>query len=445
MFKWLVSRIGKIIGRKMNALFYQLLYRELLQEIVTINDNDLAKAFEEFKDLGIQGAMDSAHRQAAVLKYFPGEPLKLLEYMEILWQVVFGIKMGDHKVVHEEIPGAEFPRVKYQIQRCPVCGGYGDSVHDKVDIGTAKKTPVLYACGIMGMLQTVANYILELRGGPYRIIFSETQCIGRGDPFLEISCDIVPMTELGQDPSDQTQVSQPFISIEKFEEFLEAPLDNLKKNLEEIIETNLSMTPNELLAHFENYEDDMIRIIGYLGVHLLNEYGGLVETILENATLARASGYWFQNLRDFIRLFLPREVIEDYHWLFVDLLDGLAPDNMVEKFRSFESSDFVSLVLEGAQQALENLGIDFNELKSNIWDELKRDEVEPGFSPNTIISLMQEFMSLTLKLMSLPVKMLLTSQHAQAKTVVNSTKTLYEDIREHGDRIFDIIAEFREK
>ncbi len=35
-------------------------------------------------------------------------------------------------------------------------------------------------------------------------------------------------------------------------------------------------------VYFRNYEDDMIRIIGYLGTPLLNEYGGLLEKSLQN-------------------------------------------------------------------------------------------------------------------------------------------------------------------
>ncbi|MHA1732869.1 MAG: hypothetical protein ACTSU5_13065 [Promethearchaeota archaeon] len=441
MFKWLVSRIGRLIGRKMNALFYQLLYRELLKEVNEIDGNDPAAAFLDFKEMGILGALDSAHRQASVLKYFPGDPLKLLEYMEILWQVIFGLKMGEHNVVHEEIPGREFPVVKYQITKCPVCGGYGDSEEDTVDISAAGDSPQLYACGIMGMLQTVANFIMETRGSEWRIVFSETKCIARGDPFLEISCEIVPAAEVAEPTGEPIARSNPLFSIEKFEEFLSAPLDKVKETLEEIVETNLSMTPEELLSYFENYEDDMVRIIGYLGVHLMNEYGGAVEKVLENDALAKAAGYWFQSLRDFVRLFLPREVVEDYHKLFVDLLDGLAPDSMVDRLRDFESFDFVTLLLEGAQQALENLGIDFDELKANVWEELKGEAPGTGPSPSLVLSLVQELMALTLKLAGLPVKMVLTSQHAQLKTVASSAKDLYEDIREHGDRIVDIIGE----
>ncbi|GAB4310544.1 MAG: hypothetical protein Kow0069_10790 [Promethearchaeota archaeon] len=446
MFKWLVGRIGKLIGRNMNALYYSLLYRELLREVVDAKRGDVNEAFAEFKRLGELGALDSAHRQESVLRYFPGEPLKLLEYMEVLWQVIFGMPMGEHEVVTQQFPGDEYPVVKYQIKRCPVCAGHGLSEHDVVDVSKVKDSPQLYACGIMGMLQTVANFILGIRGSDHKIVFSETACIARGDPYLEITCSIVPFERDEAQRSSASTLAGSLFSIEKVEDFLNRPMDNVKKVLEDVIEKNLSMTPNELLSHFENYEEDMVRVVGYLGVHLLNEYGGLVEKLLSNATIAKAAGYWFNSLKDFVRLFLPREVTEDYHRLFVELLEGLAPEGMVERFRGFNSFEFVTLVLEGCQMALENLGVDFEGLRENIWEELRESQAdqEAWWFPDVVLSLLQELLTMSLKLFSLPVKLVVASQHAQVKTVAGSMRDLYEELKDHGDRILDILGELRD-
>ena len=114
-------------------------------------------------------------------------------------------------------------------------------------------------------------------------------------------------------------------------------------------------------------------IIGYLAVHLLNEYGGLIAKILENSTFAKIAGYLFKQLREFVLLFIPIDVINDYHQLLISFLDGLAPPEMVENVRQFSGKDDINFLFEGAQMALENLGIDFSELKDNVWEEIRRE------------------------------------------------------------------------
>jgi hypothetical protein len=39
-FKWLMKKITKAFGHSTNALFYSLLYREILKEINEITDNE---------------------------------------------------------------------------------------------------------------------------------------------------------------------------------------------------------------------------------------------------------------------------------------------------------------------------------------------------------------------------------------------------------------------
>lgn len=69
----------------------------------------------------------------------------------------------------------------------------------------------------------------------------------------------------------------------------------------------------------------MIRIIGYLGTHLLNEYGGLLEKSVKNEWFAKVLGYVFIQLKEMTLLFIPLDVIRDYNELLVSFLEGLAP------------------------------------------------------------------------------------------------------------------------
>ncbi|MFX0141753.1 MAG: hypothetical protein ACFFDN_49405, partial [Candidatus Hodarchaeota archaeon] len=220
-----------------------------------------------------------------------------------------------------------------------------------------------------------------------------------------------------------------------------------------------NMEPEHFFDYFRNYEDDMIRIIGYLGTHLLNEYGGILEKSLKNEWFARVLGYLFKQLKEMTLLFIPLDVIRDYNKLLVTFLEGLAPAEMVENVRLFTGKDTINYLFEGAQMALENLGIEFSELKENVWEELKEQRENGLVSSETstiertrekvpqIINIIQEFLMVINDILTLPIRVLISESHYGLKTAINSViseeEGLYGSIRERFDNIFDQIQEIR--
>jgi hypothetical protein len=252
---------------------------------------------------------------------------------------------------------------------------------------------------------------------------------------------------------------QDVLSLDKIEDLLDQPLEGVKEKVAEIIEDKLNMEPEHFFDYFRNYEDDMIRIIGFLTVHLLNEYGGFVEKILKNETFAKIAGYLFNQLKEFALLFIPIDVINDYHQLLITFLDGLAPVDMVENIKQFSGKDDISFIFEGAQIALENLGIDFSEIKENVWEELKRerenglissdqsmiDKTEEKFPK--IIKIIQELLMVFSEILTLPIRVLISESHYGLKTAINSVVSeeegLFGSIKNRIDTIFDYIQEIR--
>ena len=194
-------------------------------------------------------------------------------------------------------------------------------------------------------------------------------------------------------------------------------------------------------------------------VHLLNEYGGLIEKILENKTFSKIIGYFFNQLKEFTMLFIPIDVINDYHQLMVSFLEGLAPPEMVENMKKFSGKDDITFFYEGAQIALENLGIDFTELKDNVWEELRREKKDelvssdPSMIDKTeeqlpkIIRIVQEILMLIGDILTLPLRVLISESHYGLKTAINSVVSeeegLYGKIKDRLDVIFDYIQEIR--
>jgi len=482
-----MKKITKVFGRSTNALFYTLLYREILKEVNEITNNE-EESLIILREIGKRAAFESCERHSSIFKFMPGNPKKILDYFEILWVVVFGTELDEY--TYEEIPKEDSKYNDYvlKITKCPICAGYGHNIEDtfKFDKLKDKETEGL-ACGLCGMLESVANYILKIKRNDYRIQIIEQSCITKGGDCLQFICKIHDYKEWkeildsnieqekiirtyfkeaieGAEILQETKLDiidklQDVISIDKLEEYLDEPLESIKERVSNIIKEKLNMEPEHFFDYFRNYEDDMIRIIGYLGTHLMNEYGGLLEKFLKNEWLAKVFGYIFKQLKEMTLLFIPLDVIRDYNALLVSFLEGLAPVEMVDNVKQFTGKDTITYIFEGAQMALQNLGIDFSELKENVWEELKSERENGLISSDAstidrtrekvpqIINIIQQFLMIINDILTLPIRVLISESHYGLKTAINSVVSeeegLYGSIRERFDNIFDQIQEIR--
>ena len=486
--QWLLKKITKIFGRSTNSLFYTLLYREILKEINEITENE-EDTLLLLKEIGKRASYESCNRHPTVFKFMPGNPKKVLEYFELLWVVVFGKELAEGDLTHEEIitEDSKYSEYKIKIKTCPICAGYGQDDEDTFDFRKIKNPNTEgLACGLTGMLESVANYILNIKKSEYRISIFEQKCMAKEEECLQFSCKIYEIAEweelfskniqdqlksgvffeesVKEEPVPDSKLDfidklQDVISLDKIEELLDEPLEGIKQKIAELIRDKLNMEPDHFFDYFRNYEDDLIRIIGFLMVHLLNEYGGLIEKVLENETFSKIIGYFFNQLKEFTMLFIPIDVINDYHQLMVSFLEGLAPPEMVENIKKFTGKDDIKYFYEGAQMALENLGIDFTGLKENVWEELRREKEDdlvssdPSMKDKTeerlpkIMRIIQEILMLIGDIFTLPLRVLISESHYGLKTAINSVVSeeegLYGKIKDRIDVIFDYIQEIR--
>ncbi|MHA1468198.1 MAG: hypothetical protein ACTSP6_09005, partial [Promethearchaeota archaeon] len=192
-FQWLMKRVTKTFGRSTNALFYTLLYREVLTEINNITDDE-EESLKIFREIGKKASYESCERRSAVFKFMPGTPKKVLNYFEILWSVVFGMEIGE--ISYEEIP-KEGKHNDYllTIQKNPICAGYGDDPEDTFDFSKLSEDSEGCSAGICGMLESVANFVLKIKKSDYRIGITENKCMVKGSDYLQVSCKIYDFQE----------------------------------------------------------------------------------------------------------------------------------------------------------------------------------------------------------------------------------------------------------
>ncbi|MFX1394971.1 MAG: hypothetical protein ACFFAH_15565 [Promethearchaeota archaeon] len=480
MMQWIMKKVMKAFGRNTNALFYQLLYREILKEINEIIKNE-DESILILREIGKRAAYESCERHSGIFKLMPGSPKKVLTYFEILFSIVLGTEMGDYDYEEISKEGAKYNDYILNIKHNPVCAGYGDNAEDTFDFSKLSKGTEGCSAGLCGMLESVANFILKVKKNDYRIGMTESKCIVKGDNCFQLYCKVYDHREWNEYLESKPKITyfekiieeeiheeakldlidklQDFISLDKLDELLDEPLENIKEKVAELIRDKLNMEPDHFFDYFKNYEDDMIRIIGYLAVHLMNEYGGLVEKSLSSDLFAKIIGYIFKHLKEMTLLFIPLDVIRDYNKLLVNFLEDLAPTEMVENVRKFTGKDTVNFIFEGSEMAFENLGIDFSELKENVWEEMKKERedglitAEPSAVETTrekfpkIISIIQEILMIFTEILTLPVRVLISESHYGLKTAINSVASeeegLYGSIRERLDHVFDQIQEIR--
>lgn len=486
-FQWIMKKVTKVFSRTTNSLFYTLLYREILKEVqeITKNEEDSVVIFREF---GKRSAYESCERHSSIFKFMPGDPKKVLDYFSILWSIVFGMEIGEFS--YETIPKkGKYNDYVLTVNSNPICAGYGNDPEDTFNFKKLGSESEGCSAGLSGMLESVANFILKTKNVEYRISITEKECIAKGQGALKLNCFIYDYAEWQklnastisdqisskvklEEPKDepefvqQTKLDfvdklQDSLSLDKIEEILNEPLERIKEKISEIIRDKLNMDPENFFDYFRNYEDDMLRIIGFLIVHVLNEFGGIVEKILKNDTFAKVVGYLFNHFKEMTFLFIPLDVANDYHQLLIDFLDGMAPPEMVDNVRKYAGKDDINFLFEGAQTALENLGVNFSELRENIWEELKKDE-SSGLMPSEkfevenskdkfpkIIKIIQEMLMLISEILTLPIRMLVSEGHHGVKTAINSVVSeeeggLFERVKDRLDVIFDAFQELRQ-
>jgi hypothetical protein len=480
-----MKKITKVFGRATNGLFYSLLYREILKEINEITHNE-EESIKILREIGKKAAYESCERHSSIFKLMPGTPNKVIDYFEILFSVTLGMDIGEltYEVITKE--GAKYNDYTLSIKKNPICAGYKDDPEDTFDFSKLSKDSEGCSAGLSGMLESVANFILKIKKNDYRIGITEKKCIAKGDDCLQLYCKIYDYSEWKdfiESKTEERKTSefvfeegvekeieqeakldfidklQNMLTLDKLDDLIDQPLEGIKKRLAELIREKMNLEPEKFFDYFRNYEDDMFRIIGFIIIHLMNEYGGLVEKPLKSDVIAKVFGYSFKQFREMILLFIPLDVIGDYNKLMVSFLDGLAAPEMVENVKKFSGRDTLNFLFEGAQIALENLGINFSELKENVWEELKK-EREDGLIPSDrsvmdktqekfpkIIQVFQEILMLLNEILTLPVRIIISESHYGVKTAINSVVSeqegLYGSIRGRMDNIFDQIQEIR--
>ncbi|MHA1681514.1 MAG: hypothetical protein ACTSUE_10920 [Promethearchaeota archaeon] len=479
-FRWLVSRIVRLLGQKVNSLFYILMYRELQGEIAELAEKLGVQPAELSKEIGKRAANESAARHANILGLVPvnpSNPKKVVQYIETLWYILFGKKLTEYEIEAEERPDGRH-RVTFFIKNCPVCMGHEDDGEEYKKLyqlfsGDSEG----YACLMAGMLEELARIIMEHKKLDIRMDIKETKCYARGDDIMAVEATVVPAEEYNRRKGIALEITREIehtsgmgsvggmeeianqstrlfekiadtLKLDQIDEFFDTPVDSIKDRISEFVEKQLHFTPREILEYFKNYEDDVFRVVGYLVVHALNEAGDIVKQICGNFLLSKVLDIVVSAIEYGLETFLPEKIFEDNQQMVVRMMEDWAVDESVEKFKLMNAKDMFHRVLEGMKLAFMDYGAEFLGAKEATFILLKKSSLMQDKEPTQAFSLLfdifQEASLLSGYILAIPIKVFLSGSYESVRTPVTSIQEVYKSSRDHFEKLFDLIEQLQD-
>jgi hypothetical protein len=482
--KWAVMKIGQAVARNVSSLYYQLVYREMFREINSLTKSE-DDAVESAYNLGYFAALESAERQKPVFRLFPSQPEKILGYMPLIWQINFGMPMGEYKVEWDR-SDPERPICKYRISNFPLMFDYGkDPERDNLPLDKFNFNNNGYGAIMTGMLTTAVSFILKIKGSNKCIIVKNSEDISRGDPYFTLHCQILPVEEMpsfnlegikteeagldsGENPEDvdgEQELSRSDniwakitekISIDQVDEILSTPTGYIQVILKKLIEDALHMKPDDAFDHFTNYEREFIKILGFLSVHLFNELGQLPQKIFETEKIAKVYGHLFNSVRNNAQKILPISIIGDLKSFMIEVITGVAPEEFIQSFSEILDVEMLNLFFDGAQKALQDLGINFIGLKKSLMMEFQSEKSPEPIAENqekenkinrTMLfeKLFNEFVVSSSALLSIPGQLgliLVFNAFSGSNEIFSS---VFTTVRDSSQQIIEIVEKLNEE
>lgn len=480
-FKWIALKAGTALGRQVPSLFYQLFYRELYRQLLNITEDPKMAVDLSYK-LGYTAAEESAQRQKAVFRMFPSNPEKVLGYIPLMWQIYFGTPMEEY-ITEWDRSDPDRPILNYKIKVDPMTFDLGnDKVRDNLPWDKFWYKNNAYGGLMAGLLTQCSSFVLRLKEKSARIVLKNTENSLRGNEYFTFQCQIIPSEEFPsfeliegfskdqyfsqfqEQMSDfETRADNLWakitnqIDIDQLDEMLENSAGLLRVPLKKLIRKYVKMEPFDLLDHFTNDEHKFLQVLGFIGVHILNEKGQYLEKLFENDQIRRLYGHIFLFIKNNASKFIPLSIISDMQEYFVQVFQSLAPEIFVTNFKAFSAEDILLNINLGAQKALTDLGIPFSELKPNLYLEIsqyvKNGEESQNFSNSLQETSRKEelygelshhIMLISTSLMSIPTQFLMMILY---KTIAGSTELLtglFQTIRESGQKIVDILDSLKD-
>ncbi|MHA1649577.1 MAG: HAD family hydrolase [Candidatus Helarchaeota archaeon] len=239
--------------------------------------------------------------------------------------------------------------------------------------------------------------------------------------------EFVPISEEAR-PSFRDRLKS--ITIDDVKELLKHPLDFLReilnKYLEEIGTTNLQ----DALTVFEGVEEDLLRVLGLVTIHAVNER---LDDVLFKLFQTEYGAYLGHLNYEFIEqttlTVLPDTLFAEIRDTLITITKDILPETVFNNLSAMAPYDFMKYIFEGIKLGMTDLGMQPFEIREFIGDKFTDDEM--GVI-EFIWELIRTIFSVTLNILAIPMKLTLKQSTPILKDAIQVTLESYS-------RIFDTI------
>lgn len=195
------------------------------------------------------------------------------------------------------------------------------------------------------------------------------------------------------------------ITVDELKELFKQPLEFIRDLLNKMIEESEAGNIQESLTVFEGAEDDLLRVVGLIGLHALNERLGDMFYKLCKTEYGAYLGYLnYDFIEQTTKTVLPDEVFDELRIMLITVTKDLLPEAVYNRLSTMNPYNFISYILEGGRLAMIDLGMQTFEIREFVGDKFSDDEM--GMI-EFIWELIRTLFTVTLNIISIPMKLTL--------------------------------------
>jgi HAD superfamily hydrolase (TIGR01549 family) len=218
------------------------------------------------------------------------------------------------------------------------------------------------------------------------------------------------------------------ITIDEIKDLLQHPLGFLREKLMDYLEELGTTNLQDALTVFDGAEDDLLRVLGLITLHALNqrlgdvlykmfqtEYGGYLGYLnyqfIEQSTLTLFPDVFFAEIRDTL----------------VTITRDMLPETVFTRLSEMKPYEFVRYIFDGIKLGMMDLGMQTFEVSEFVGDKFSDDEM--GVI-EFIWELVRTLFTVTLNVLAIPMKLMIKQSTPILKDAIRVTLESYVRIFE---------------
>ncbi len=206
------------------------------------------------------------------------------------------------------------------------------------------------------------------------------------------------------------------LTIEGLKDLLKQPLEFFRELLNKMLEETGTSNLQESLTVFEGVEDDILRVVGLIGLHALNErLGDVLHKMLQTEYGAYLGYLNYEFMEQTIKTVIPDELFDELRVMLITVTKDILPEGVYNTLAQMEPYDFISYILDGVKLAMVDLGMQTFEIREFVGDKFADDEM--GMI-EFIWELVKTVFTIVLNVISIPMKLTIKQSAPMIKDTI---------------------------